>query len=63
MLDVLEMRTYPEGCLVPVSLAEELCAESTSNTGHGPPAVDELRLLEALEVGRGRAQAEGVEAE
>ncbi len=59
----LKRGTHPEGCLVPVSLAQQLCAEGSGNTCHGPPAVHKLGLLEALQVGRGGAQTKGVKSE
>lgn len=60
---IVGIKTHPEGGLVPISLAQKLCAKGTGHASHGPPAVNQLGLLEALQVGGGGAQAEGVKAE
>lgn len=54
--------THPQGCVIPVALAQGLHAEAACCAQHGPAAVDDLGLCEALQALRVLAQAQGVEA-
>lgn len=54
--------THPKGCVIPVALAQGLNAQAASSTQHGPAAVDDLALCEALQALRVLAQTQGVKA-
>ncbi len=54
--------THPQGCVIPVALAQGLNAQAASSAQHGPAAVDDLALCEALQALRVLAQTQGVEA-
>lgn len=54
--------THPQWCVKPVALAQHLDAQAASSAQHGPAAVDDLALSEALEALGVLAQTQGVKA-
>jgi hypothetical protein len=54
--------THPERGVIPVAEAQQLHCQGAGHAQHGPAAVDDLGLLEALQAVGVLGQAQGVEA-